>query len=62
MGCPEVWVPAVSFLKKMLQQTLLKYTHIEKVADLTGVVSEMMKESGGFGTRWMIDLINNIVK
>ena len=28
----------------------------------TGVVREMMKASGGFGTRWMTDLINNIVK
>ena len=28
----------------------------------TGVVSEMMKASGGFGTRWMTDVINNIVK
>ena len=27
-----------------------------------GVVSEMMKAFGGFGTRWMTDLINNIVK
>ena len=28
----------------------------------TGVVSEMMEASGGFGSRWMTDLINNIVK
>ena len=28
----------------------------------TGVVSEMMKASGGFGSRWMTDLINDIVK
>ena len=28
----------------------------------TVVVSEMMKASGSFGTRWMTDLINNIVK
>ena len=27
-----------------------------------GVVSEMMKAAGGFGSRWMTDLINNIVK
>ena len=33
-----------------------------KRAGPTGVVSEMMKASGGFGTRWMIDLINNHVK
>ena len=33
-----------------------------KAAGPTGVVSEMMKASDGFGTRWMTDLINNIVK
>ena len=35
---------------------------IEKAAGPTGVVSEMMKASGGFGSRWMTDLIDNIVK
>ena len=35
---------------------------IGKTDGPTGVVSEMMKASGGFGTRWMTDLINNIVK
>ena len=33
-----------------------------KAAGPTGVVSEMMKAAGGFGSRWMTDLINNIVK
>ena len=33
-----------------------------KAASPTGVVGEMMKASGGFGSRWMTDLINNIVK
>ena len=33
-----------------------------KASGSTGVVSEMMKASGGFGSRWMTDLINNIVK
>ena len=33
-----------------------------KSAGSTGVVNEMIKAYGGFGTRWMIDLINNIVK
>ena len=28
----------------------------------TGVASELMKASGGFGIRWITDLINNIVK
>ena len=35
---------------------------IGKTAGPTGVVSEMMKAAGGFGSRWMTDLINNIVK
>ena len=39
----------------------IKGLKIEKAASLAGVVSEMMKESGGFGTRWMTQLIN-IVK
>ena len=30
-----------------------------KAAGPTGVVSEMMKASVGFGSRWMTDLINN---
>ena len=33
-----------------------------KAASPTGVVSEMMKAAGGFGSWWMTDLINNIVK
>ena len=33
-----------------------------KAAGPTGMVSEMMKAAGGFGSRWMTDLINNIVK
>ena len=40
----------------------IKELKIGKAAGPTGVVSEMMKASGGFGTRWMTDLINNIVK
>ena len=40
----------------------IKGLKIGKAAGPTGVVSEMMKESGGFSTRWMTDLINNIVK
>ena len=32
------------------------------MAGPTGVVSEIMKASDGVGTRWMTDLINNIVK
>ena len=40
----------------------IKVLKMGNAAGPTGVVSEMMKESGGFGTRWMNDLINNIVK
>ena len=36
--------------------------NIGKAAGPIGVESEMMKASGGFGTRWMTDLINNISK
>ena len=32
-----------------------------KSAGPTSVGNEMMKASGGFSTRWMTDLINNIV-
>ena len=42
--------------------TAIKGLKIGKVAGHIGVVSEMMKASGGFGTRWMTDMINNIVK
>ena len=35
---------------------------IGKAAGPTGVVSDMMKAVGGFGSRCMTDLINNIVK
>ena len=40
----------------------LIYFGREKAAGPTGVVSEIMKESGGFGSRWMTNPINNIVK
>ena len=40
----------------------IKGVKIRKAAGSTGVVSEMIKTSGGFCTRWMTDLINNIVK
>ena len=33
-----------------------------KSAGPTGVVSDMMNTSSGFGTRWMTDMINNIVQ
>ena len=40
----------------------IKGLKMEKAAGPTGVVSDMMKATGGFGSRWMTDLINNIVK
>ena len=40
----------------------IKGLKIGNVAGPTGVVSEMMKAAGGYGSRWMTDLINNIVK
>ena len=40
----------------------IKGLKIGKATGPTGVVSEMMKAAGGFGSRWMTDLINNLVK
>ena len=40
----------------------IKGLKIGKAAGPTSVMSEMMKAAGGFGSRWMTDLINNIVK
>ena len=40
----------------------IKGLKMGKAAGPAGVVSEMMKEAGGFGTRCMTDLINHIVK
>ena len=39
----------------------IKGLNIGKSADPTSIVSEMMKASGDFGTRCVIDLIDNIV-
>ena len=40
-------------------ETAIKLLQTGKAAGPTGVVSEMMKGSGSFGTRWMTDLIFN---
>ena len=40
----------------------IKGFKIGKADGPTGVVSDMMKAAGGFGSRWMTDLIKNIVK
>ena len=61
VDCPEVMGPRclISEEEAAAAITGLK---LGKAAGPTGVVSEMMKESGGFGSRWMTDLINNIIK
>ena len=40
----------------------IKGLKMGKAAGPTVVVSEMMKASSGFGSRWMTDLINKIIK
>ena len=57
--CHKAWRKSKSAEDK---HTLVKGLKIGKAAGPTGVVSEMMKAAGGFGSRWMTDLINNIVK
>ena len=57
VDCPEVMGSCCLISEEV--ETGLK---MEKEAGSTCVVSEMVKASGGFGTRWMPDLINNIVK
>ena len=58
---PEVMGPRC-LMSEEEAAAAIKGLKIGKVAGPTGVVSEMMKASGGFGSRWMTDLINNIVK
>ena len=61
VDCPGVIGPycLISEEEVAAANKLLK---IGKAAGPTGVVSEMMKAACGFGSRWMTDLINNIVK
>ena len=61
MDCPEVMGPCCLISEEEVAG-VIKGLKMGKAAGPTGVVSEMMKTSGGFGTRWMTDLINNIVK
>ena len=61
VDCPEVIVPRCSISEEGVAASN-KGLKIGKAACPTGVVSEMMKVAGGFGSRWMTDLINNIVK
>ena len=59
VDCPEVMGPycLISEGCSSYQRITIR---IKKTAGPTGVVREMMKASGGFGTSWMTDLINNI--
>ena len=61
VDCPEVMEPHCLISEEEVA-TAIKGLKIGKAAGPTGVVSEMMKEAGGFGSRWMTDLITNIVK
>ena len=61
MDCPEVMGPCCLISEEEVASAIkiLRWGH---AAGPTGVVSEMMKASGGVGSGWMTDLINNIVK
>ena len=61
VDCPEVMGPCCLISEEVVT-TAIKGLKMGKAAGPTGVVSDMMKASGGLGTRWMTDLINNIVK
>ena len=61
VDCPEVKEPCCLISEEDVASAI-KGLKMAKAAGPTGVVSEMMKASGGFGSRWMTDLINNIVK
>ena len=58
---PEMMGPLCLISEKEVAAAI-KGLKIGKAAGPTGVVSEMMKAAGGFGSRWMTDLINNIVQ
>ena len=59
--CPEVLGPHCLISEEEVAAAI-KGLKIGKAAGPTGVVSEMMKAAGGFGSGWLTDLINNIVK
>ena len=61
VDCPDVMGPRCLISEEEFAAAI-KGLKTRKAAGSTGVVSEMMKEDGGFGSRWMTDLINNIVK
>ena len=57
--CSEVMGPCC-FISEEEVAAAIKGLKIGKAAGPTDVVSEMMKASGGFSTRLITDLINNI--
>ena len=57
MDCPEVMGPGCLISEEEVAAAI-KGLKIGKSDGPTGVVSEMIKETGGFGSRWMTDLIN----
>ena len=61
VDCPEVMGPHWLISEEEVAAAI-KGLKIGKAAGPTGVVSEMMKAAGGFGSRRMTGLINNIVK
>ena len=61
VDCPEVMGPCCLISEEEVAAAI-KGLKMRKAAGPTGVVSEMRKAAGGFGSRWMTDLINNIVK
>ena len=61
MDWPEVMEPCCLISKEEVAAAI-KGLKMGKSAIPTGVVSEMMKASGGFGSKWMTNLTNNIVK
>ena len=56
MDCPGVMGPC-SLISEKEVAGALKGLKIGKVVGTTGVVSEMMKATDGFATRWMTDPI-----
>ena len=61
VDCPELMGPNCLISEEEIAADI-KELNIGEAAGPTGVVSEMMKAAGGIGSRWMTDLINNIVK
>ena len=61
VDCPEVMGPCCLISEEEVE-AVIKGLIIGKAAGPNGGVSEIMKASRGLGTKWVTDLINNIVK